>query len=118
MGFLKKIKAAIFGAADGEIKDKEGIYFYVKCSKCGSPVRVRVNKLHDLHRNEDYGGFVLRKEIMDGSCFRLMYATVRFDHNRKIIEQEIEGGEFIDWETYRALTQPRDEPEEQETAAS
>ena len=106
MGFLQKIKAALFGAADGEIKDKEGIYFYVKCNKCGAPVRVRVNKHHDLHRDEDSGGFILRKEIMDGSCFRLMYATVHFDYNHKIIEQEIEGGEFIAWDEYKALSTP------------
>ena len=104
MGFLKKIKTALFGAAGSEIKDKEGIYFYVKCDKCGAPVRIRVNKYHDLQRDEDGGGFVLHKEIMDGTCFRLMYATVHFDYNHNIIEQEVEGGEFITWETYKTMT--------------
>lgn len=110
MGFLKKIKAAIFGTAGGEIKDKEGIYFYVKCGKCGAPVRVRVNKFHDLQRDEDGDGFILHKEIMDGSCFRLMYATMHFDYNRRITTQEIDGGEYITWETYQSLTQPSAAP--------
>lgn len=106
MGLLNKIKTALLGSADGEIKDKDGIYIYVKCSKCGAPVRVRIDKYHDLQRDEDSGGFILHKEIMDGTCFQLMYATVHFDLNRHITEQEIDGGEFITWETYRALTQP------------
>lgn len=106
MAFLKKIREALFGNPNGEIKDKDGIYFYVKCAKCGAPIRIRVDKFHDLQQDEDDGGYVLRKEIMDGSCFRLMYATVRFDFNRRILEQEIEGGEFITWEEYQALVEP------------
>ena len=112
MGFLKKIKAAIFGATDGEIKDKEGIYFYVKCDKCGAPVRVRVNKYHDLQRDEDSGGFILRKEIMDGSCFRLMYATVHFDYNRKIIDTGDRRRRIHHWETYKAMTNAYDATED------
>ena len=45
MGFLKKL----FGG--GEPKkyvDKQGIYFYVVCDNCGTRVRVRADKQHDL----------------------------------------------------------------------
>jgi len=104
MSFLKKIRDSLFGSSDGEIKDPNGIYLYVKCSRCGAPVRVRVDKYHDLQRDFDTGGFVLNKEIMDGSCFSLMYATVHFDAARRIVGQDIQGGEFITWEQYQALT--------------
>ncbi len=110
MGILKKIREALFGSPDGEIQDKNGIYLYVKCAKCGAPVRVRVDKYHDLQQDDEGGGFTLNKEIMDGSCFRLMYATVRFDFNRRIVEQEINGGEFITWEEYQALAHPQTPP--------
>jgi hypothetical protein len=113
MGFFKKIKDAIFGSPEGEIRDPDGIYFYVKCGKCGSPVRVRADKYHDLVRDYDTGEFTWNKEIMDGSCFSLIHATVRFDASRRVIEKEIEGGEFISYEEYKELTTPEPpEPEE------
>lgn len=110
MKFFEKIKAALLSTTNGEIKDKNGLYFYVKCAKCGAPVRIRADKFHDLQRDMENGGFILRKEIMDGSCFQLMYATIRFDANYRILEQEIEGGEFITWETYQALAHPQAAP--------
>ncbi|MGC9522187.1 MAG: hypothetical protein ACP5HG_09970 [Anaerolineae bacterium] len=112
MGFLKKIVDALFGSAEGEMRDKEGIYLYIKCDRCGAPVQVRVDKRHDLQRDYDSGGYVLRKEIMDGTCFSLMQATVRFDPGYRVVEREIEGGEFITYEEFRALTKPQVEREE------
>ncbi len=106
MEFLKKIGEFIFGSSSGELRDPDGIYLYIKCDKCGAPVRIRADKRHDLQRDFDTGNYVLRKEIMDGSCFSLMYATVHFNAHYQITSQEVEGGEFITWEAYKALTQP------------
>jgi hypothetical protein len=115
MGFFKKIWDAIFGSSEGGIRDREGIYFYVKCGKCGAPVRVRADKYHDLVRDYDTGEFEWNKGIMDGTCFNLMHASVRFDPSRRVIEKEIEGGEFIDYEEYQELVssetpEPEDAP--------
>lgn len=107
MGFFKRIKDAIFGSAEGEIRDPDGIYLYIKCSRCGAPVRIRADKRHDLQRDYDTGEFVLNKEIMDGTCFNLIYATVRFSPSYQIVDQEIQGGEFITWEEYQALAAPK-----------
>ena len=101
MNLLKKIGERLFGSRSAEITDPNGIYFYLKCQQCGAPVRVRIDRQHDLQRDYDSGGFLLRKEIMDGKCFRLMYATVRLDPAYRIIEQTAEGGEFITWEEYQ-----------------
>ena len=111
MGFLKKIAQAIFGSSEGEVRDPDGIYLYVKCDRCGAPVRIRADKRHDLQRDFDTNELVLRKEIMDGSCFSLIHATVRFSPGYRILDQEIEGGEFISWEEYQALTQSPKGPE-------
>ena len=117
MGFLKKIVDAIFGSSEGEVRDSEGIYFYVKCARCGTPIRVRADKRHDLQRDYDTGEYVLRKEIMDGTCFSLMQATIRFDPAYRIVDREIEGGEFITWEEYKKLTTPEEETTEPEASS-
>ena len=81
-------------------RDPDGIYLYVRCGKCGQKLRVRADRKFDLRRDLDEGGYVLRKEMMDGNCFSLMYATVRFDDSKRIVSREIEGGEFITREEF------------------
>ncbi|MBN1873794.1 MAG: hypothetical protein JXA33_06160 [Anaerolineae bacterium] len=105
MKLIEKLKTALLGTNNGEIRDPDGIYFYVRCSKCGAPVRVRADRHHDLEHNFENGGYVWHKEIMDGACFSLMYATVHFDEAQRVMEQEIAGGEFITWEIYQTLIQ-------------
>jgi hypothetical protein len=114
VGFLRKIVDAVFGSSRGEVRDSEGIYFYVKCSRCGAPVRVRANKRYDLQRDDDTAGYILRKEVMDGTCFQLMQATIRYDGLFRVVEREIEGGEFIDLEEYQRLAAPKPKTEEEE----
>ena len=46
--------------------------------------------------------------VSDGGCFSLMYATIRLDSAYKVIDQEVEGGEFITWQEYKELTKPQD----------
>jgi hypothetical protein len=114
MAFFKKILSGIFGSEDREIKDRDGIYFYIRCNKCGTPVRIRANKHSDFQRDYDTGELLLRKEVMDGGCFSLMYATVRLNSAYQVIEKDVEGGEFLTWEEYRELTPPKDAGEHSE----
>ncbi len=111
MGFLRKLWEGLFGSSKGEIRDPDGIYFYVRCARCGSPIRVRVDKRHDLMRDYDTGELTVNKEIMDGSCFSLIYASVRFDAAYRIVDKEITGGEFITWEQYQALAETQAQSE-------
>jgi hypothetical protein len=104
MGFLRRLWAVLVGDSTGEVRDVDGIYLYAKCGHCGAPIRMRVDKRHDLQRDYDTGEFVLHKEMMDGTCFTLLHATVRFNATYRVIEQHIEGGEFISWDDYRTLT--------------
>ncbi len=110
MGFLKKLKDAILGSQRNRVRDPEGIYLYVRCNKCGDTLHVRADKRHDLQRDYDTGEYVLRKEMMDNSCFNLMQATIRFDASYEIIDREIERGTFITQEEYKA-SQLKLEPE-------
>ncbi len=111
----KKLKEALLGSPTGKTRDPDGIYLYVKCEKCGATLRVRADKRHDLQRDYDTGEYVLRKEMMDNSCFNLMQATVRFDPSYKIVERQIEGGTFISREDYEAA-QPKPESESKESS--
>ena len=97
MGFLKKLFG---GEQKGEYRDRQGIYLYVECDRCGDRLRLRVDKKYDLNRDES--GYVWRKTIVDNKCFRPMETTIHFDRNYAVVEQEIEGGHYIARETFEA----------------
>jgi hypothetical protein len=54
--------------------------------------------------DDTIAGYRLRKEMMDGRCFRLIYTDLRFDRNRREVSRAIEGGEFISVDEYQRLT--------------
>ncbi|MDF1514771.1 MAG: hypothetical protein P1S60_13260 [Anaerolineae bacterium] len=106
MSLIKHLFNKLFNTSHHEVKDSNGLYFYIQCAKCGTPVRIRIDKTRDLQRDYDTGEFFLRKEVMDGGCFSLMYAQIRFNSAYQVIEQTVEGGRFISWETYNQLAHP------------
>ncbi len=93
MGFLDRLF--------GRPKFEREMWLYVRCSKCGTPMKVRVDMYNDLSLEE--GGYILRKEMMDDHCFALMRAEIRFDNKRRVRSREIEGGELISKEEYEQL---------------
>jgi hypothetical protein len=97
VSFLKKL----FQGKPKDEGDPDGIYFHVQCDNCGEKLRIRADKRHDLVRDYETGALTWKKEIMDGRCFRLMYAEVVFDSRYRIQSQEIEGqGHFITQEEF------------------
>ncbi len=98
MKLLKRLRGLV--GVEGRSRDPDGIYFYVRCGRCGQKPKIRADRRFDLVRDLDEGGYVLHKEMMDGTCFSLMYATVRFDDDKRIISQSVEGGEFISEEEF------------------
>jgi hypothetical protein len=99
VGILKRL----FGAGGQSDRDPDGIYFYVQCDNCGEKLRLRADKKYDLARDYETGALTWKKEIMDGRCFRIMYAHVVLDSQFRIQSQEIEGqGRFITEEDYRS----------------
>jgi len=101
MKWFERLRGLVGGK--GRPRDPDGIYFYVRCGRCGEKLKVRVDRRFDLRQDLDEGGYILRKEMMDGKCFSLMYATVRFDGSKRITSQKIEGGEFITEEEFHQL---------------
>ena len=104
---LDKIRQIFSGGSEkdssGRPRDPEGLYFHVKCGKCGAPVRVRGDKRHDLQRDYDRGGYTLNKDVLDNKCYNLFHFTVHLDESYNVVEREIQGGEFITEEEYEAL---------------
>jgi hypothetical protein len=105
MGLLKRI-SSLFGGGESEARPPadNGLYFYVQCNCCGEKLRIRVDCSNELQRDYDTGGFFLRKEMMDGRCFQLMYAEISFDDRYRVICQDVTGGRFITRDEYQVLT--------------
>lgn len=112
MGFLKRI----FGGEgrQKEYVDTQGIYFYVVCDNCGTKVKVRADKQHDLNRIDN--GFVWHKTIVDNRCFRRLQAIVYLNSDYQMTDYELTGGRFISQDEYEApaATANTEPPEEED----
>lgn len=112
MGFLKKL----FGGKESKgqpekaPEDTQGVYFYVQCDRCGTPVRLRADKQYDLI-NDD-GGYIWHKTIVDNRCFRPMPTVVHLNGSYEMVSHEITGGHYIDQEEYQVLLAARSAPAE------
>jgi hypothetical protein len=101
MDFLRRL----FGGGKSAPADN-ALHLYVRCSRCGAPVHVRVHVYNDLEAEYDddtVAGYSLHKEIMDAKCFRLMHADLSFDRDRREQSRTLDGGEFISREEYERL---------------
>lgn len=99
MSFLKKIFGGSSGGTGSE-SDAHALWLYVRCNKCGAPVAIRVDMRNDISTDYETGRRYLRKEIMDSTCFQLIYATVNFDGAGKIMDKSVERGTFLTREEY------------------
>ena len=95
MNFLKKL----FGA-DGNRGDR-GMYLYVNPHRCDDVLRVRVDMSNDLSQRDDGNGYWVRKLASGGNykCNQVEL-TLYFDSNRRLVDQEIEGGKLVDKAVY------------------
>lgn len=105
---LGRLVAKLFSK---ESEDR-GIYYYIRCTKCGEAIRVRVDRSSDLAQEFDDGGdypsgYSASKGIVGKKCFRVINLTIRFDRRGNEAGRSIEGGEFITAEEF-AQEQPPD----------
>jgi hypothetical protein len=82
-------------------RDERGIYLYAVCDRCGQRLRIRIDRQYDLNPRDE-GGYIWQKTLVDSRCFRPMPTVVLFDRTYQVISTEIEGGHYIDQETYNA----------------
>jgi phage terminase large subunit GpA-like protein len=112
MSFLDKLRQIFGGGGSGSgasASDSTGLWFHFRCRRCGETVRIRVDRRNDLNREDDGpGALVLRKEVMDDSCFQLIHAEIWLDNSYNVVSSDVSGGELITEEAYQAATKDKD----------
>jgi restriction endonuclease S subunit len=104
MNYLKKIVSVFLG----DDKEKDIHWEYVRCSRCGENIPVRVNLYNDLARQYDKGSegaYYVRKGIVGSgktNCFQTIEVKLFFDAQRRVVSRYISGGEFITREEFQA----------------
>lgn len=88
-------------------EDPNALWLYVQCGRCGTPLAVRIDRRNEISRDYESGGMVLKKEMMDGTCFQLMNAEVHFGERGEIKSQTVERGKFLTRDEYEALRRER-----------
>ena len=79
------------------------ITIYVKCKRCGEKISGRVDLWNELSPDFEGGtqSYYCRKVLMgSGSCFQQIEVQLRFDGNRRLVDQDVAGGVAIDRDEY------------------
>ena len=112
MGFLKKLFGGDGSKKGKKYVDDKGIYFFVRCDNCGSCVRLRADKQHDLLREGN--GFTWHKTIVDSKCFRRIPTVVTLNSKYEMVGADIQGGEYISEEAYEEWLAEKNKPKQTE----
>ena len=101
MNFFKNIQS-LFSAPPSA--DKRSLWLFVQCDKCGEVLRGRVDLYNDLsNQYEGASAYFCRKVLIGGQrCYQPIEIELSFDKNKKLIDQKIKGGKFVDEEAYLA----------------
>jgi len=102
VGFLKKLSQIFAGSEEPNIHRE-----YVRCSRCGEKVAVRVNLGNKLtpQLDEGEGAYYVRKGVLGSGetrCFQKIEVELYFDQSRQPVSRYISGGEFITREEFEA----------------
>ena len=96
MSIFKKI-ANLFNPPGGS--DANAYWITARCNRCGETIRSRINLNNDLSVEYEDGGltYICRKVLMgEGRCFQRLEVELTFDANKRLINHEITGGQFLD----------------------
>lgn len=99
--FLGRLFGGGAAASSGSTGDV-GIYYYIRCDRCGEVIQVRINPHNDLSQNDDGSGFFVRKTIVGNRCYSRIEAELLYDRNRNLADSVIGGGTLTDREAYEA----------------
>jgi hypothetical protein len=101
MGFLKKL-GSLFSPSSG---DSRSLWLFVKCEKCGEILKGRVDLYNDLSAQYEESGtgtsYFCRKVFVGSNrCYRPIEVELTFDKNKRLLNQEVTGGEIVSKEAY------------------
>jgi DNA-directed RNA polymerase subunit N (RpoN/RPB10) len=73
--------------------------FSVRCNRCGESIQGQVDLRNEPSLELDDNGkasYLCRKVLMgNGRCFQQIEVVFRFDDDRRLVNREITGGEFV-----------------------
>ena len=90
MNFLKQL-ANIFSGGSRIGGGDPGLYYYVKCNRCGEVIRVRINPMNDLSQSDDGSNWYARKVIVGQKCYNRVEGTFTYNSSRRLINSELSG---------------------------
>ena len=97
MSFFKKL-SELFSTPGGA--DASAYWLAVKCNRCGEAIRARINLNNDLSLDYDQDGratyFCRKMLIGEGRCFQRVEVELTFDKDKRLVDREISGGQFVD----------------------
>ena len=92
MGFLKNL----FGGGSAK-SDKRYYIFNVKCKRCGEIIEGRIDLDNDLSLSDEGSNYIVRKGLIGNNrCFQRIEVEMQFTADRKLIEQQAQGGTFVE----------------------
>lgn len=109
MGFLQKL-ASLFSPSQAQ-GEGDVFWLHVRCDRCGEVIRNRVNLANEPSATgyDERGqptGYRLRKTLIGSRrCYQPIEVTLTLDANRRIVEREIQGGQFATAEDYAAQSE-------------
>jgi hypothetical protein len=106
MGLLRRI-ASFLSEGGGSDEDRDVHWEYVRCSRCGEMIPVRVDLRNELTAQEDSseGAYYVRKGVIGSGknrCFATIEVELYLDFNRRVVSRYISGGEFITKDEFEA----------------
>jgi hypothetical protein len=99
MNFLRQL-ANIFTPRPSPASGDVGLYYYIRCNRCGEVIKVRVNPMNDLSISDEPGKRFTHKTIVGQRCYNRIEADFTYDNNRKLVNSEISGGTMVTQEDY------------------
>ena len=106
MGFFQKL-VSLFSPSQAR-REGNVLWLYVRCNRCGEVIRNRVNLTSEASAAayDDRGrptGYLVRKTLVGSRrCYQPIEVTLTLDARRQVVEQAIEGGQFVTAEDYAA----------------
>ncbi|MBM7844078.1 hypothetical protein [Herpetosiphon giganteus] len=91
MSFFRKL----FGGGSSQPTSDAGIYLQVRCKRCGSVIRLRIDSRNDLSQRDDDENFFVRKTLVDDRCYSRIELEAVFSPKRQLINCEINGGTLV-----------------------
>ena len=111
MSFLKDLLSRLTA---GGPKDAHLYWVYVQCERCQEKIRFHIDMRNDLSiqygETEKEDVYFTRKRVIGRQgCFQAIDVELTFDRDRRLVNQQITGGRFINEENYNAQEPDSDE---------